>query len=68
MAVLARLPAGADDRALAARAHQAGLAANPLSRFSIAAPLAPALQLSFTNVPTAAAPGLAARLARALVA
>ena len=66
MAVLARLARDADDAALAARALAAGLAANPLSRFAIATPCVPALQLSFTNVAVEAAPLLASRLRRAL--
>jgi len=67
MHVIARLPRGHDDAAAVVRAHAAGLAPEPLSRFAMAADTGPGLLLSFTNLPADAAAGVARRLHRALV-
>lgn len=62
MHFLARLPAGTDDRALAARAAARGLAPEPFSRSFAQRPTAPGLLLGFTNIPEDAALTAARRL------
>lgn len=66
MHLLARLPAGADDVALGARANDAGLAVAALSPAAIEHAVAPGLILGFTNLPVEAATDAARRLCQAL--
>jgi GntR family transcriptional regulator / MocR family aminotransferase len=66
MHLLARFPGGDDDVGLAKRAITAGLAPSPLSAQTMAHSHGQGLLLSFTNIPTDAAPTLVARLARVL--
>ncbi len=68
MHLMTRLPEGADDEAVAARAEAAGLAVLPLSRCAVSHPAAPGLLLGFTNILPGAAPREAARLAAVLEA
>ncbi len=68
MHLMAHLPDGHDDEALAARADAAGLAVHPLSRCSAGGPGRPGLLLGFTNILPQAAPREAARLAGVLAA
>ena len=53
MHVIAHLPPGSDDRAIAARAQAAGVETMPLSAFTIANPLPPALLLGYAATPDA---------------
>jgi GntR family transcriptional regulator / MocR family aminotransferase len=66
MHLIAYLPAGSDDAALARRAESAGLAPVPLSPWAIEAKTGPGLVMSFANVAPAAAAQVARRLERAL--
>jgi len=66
MHLVARLPAGADDVALAQAAAAHGLAPGALSDCTIEAACDPALLLSFTNVAERDAPRIARRLREAL--
>ncbi|HEX2890791.1 PLP-dependent aminotransferase family protein [Vineibacter terrae] len=68
MHVIAHLPAEADDAAAVMRAHAAGLAPEPLSRFAMEAETGPGLLLSFTNLPAEAAARTMRKLHRALQA
>lgn len=63
MHLLARLPAGADDVALAAKAAAAGLGVAALSPWAIKARCGPGLILGFANTPATRAAQDAARLA-----
>lgn len=66
MHLIARLPRGADDRALAAKPAVAALGAIALSPWSIKAKSDPGLVMGFANIPAARAPRDVALLARAL--
>jgi GntR family transcriptional regulator/MocR family aminotransferase len=66
MHLMAWLPAGSDDEAIARRAWAEGLAPFPLSRAVIGTRRPPALGLSFTNIPVEEALRAAARLAAIL--
>jgi GntR family transcriptional regulator/MocR family aminotransferase len=66
MHLIARLPASADDVALARRARIQGLAPEPLSAASIEATCGPGLLLGFTNIAAENAPREAQRLERAI--
>jgi GntR family transcriptional regulator/MocR family aminotransferase len=66
MHVLARLPAGTDDQALAARARDAGLAPSALSAAAIEAACGAGLLLSFTNIAATDATRAVRRLGRVL--
>jgi GntR family transcriptional regulator/MocR family aminotransferase len=66
MRLIARLAAGEDDRALAARAQARGLAASPLSLFYAGPARGAALLLGFANLPEESAAAAVARLRRAL--
>jgi GntR family transcriptional regulator/MocR family aminotransferase len=66
MHLIAYLPAGSDDRALASRAEAAGLAPVPLSPWAIEAKTGPGLVMSFANIAPMAAAQVARRLERAL--
>ncbi|QEX15863.1 GntR family transcriptional regulator [Hypericibacter terrae] len=64
--LMAGLPPGSNDEAIAQRAWEQGLAPFPLSRGLIQARRPPALGLSFTNIPTEEAPRVVERLAAVL--
>jgi GntR family transcriptional regulator/MocR family aminotransferase len=64
--LMAGLPSGSNDEAIAQRAWEQGLAPFPLSRALIEARRPPALGLSFTNIATEDAPRLVERLAAVL--
>ncbi|WP_447589500.1 MocR-like pyridoxine biosynthesis transcription factor PdxR [Aquipseudomonas campi] len=65
--LLARLADGEDDRAMATRAHAAGLAVSPLSSWALQKPCGSGLLLGFTNIVSAEqALHLARRLREAL--
>jgi GntR family transcriptional regulator/MocR family aminotransferase len=64
--LMAGLPSGSNDEAIAQRAWEQGLAPFPLSRALIEARRPPALGLSFTNIATEDAPRLVERLAAML--
>jgi GntR family transcriptional regulator / MocR family aminotransferase len=66
MHLLAHLPPGTDDAALAAKAAAAGLGPVALSPWAIKAKRAPGLIVGFANIPALRARGEAASLARAL--
>ena len=66
MHVLAHLPKGTDDVALVARAQARGLSPNALSPLAVEAACAPALLLSFTNLPAEDAPRAVRQLAAVL--
>lgn len=66
MHLLARLPPGTDDVALAGKVAAAGLGPVALSPWAIKARYGPGLLLGFANIPAAHAGRAAAQLARAL--
>jgi GntR family transcriptional regulator / MocR family aminotransferase len=68
MHLVARLPQGTDDTALAAGLVKRGLGPSPLSPWGVAAPYAPGLLISFTNVDVKKARAIAQQLADALAA
>src|SRR5262249_48184979 len=68
MHLVARLPAGVDDVALVADLVRQGIGPAALSAWGVAAPYAPGLLISFTNVDVKKAPQAARRLAEALKA
>ncbi|MHA1524357.1 MAG: MocR-like pyridoxine biosynthesis transcription factor PdxR [Alphaproteobacteria bacterium] len=63
---LLMLPAGTNDRAIAARLNAGGMAVQPLSRFFLPPVGAPGLQLGFASCDPAAMPGLAEKISQAL--
>jgi GntR family transcriptional regulator/MocR family aminotransferase len=66
MHLVARLPRGTDDVALVADLVRQGIGPSALSAWGVAAPYAPGLLISFTNVDVKKAPQAARRLAEAL--
>ncbi|HEY0185729.1 MAG TPA: PLP-dependent aminotransferase family protein [Rhodopila sp.] len=66
MHLLARFPGGVDDTELTRRATAAGLAPSALSSLTMAHSHGQGLLLSFTNIPTEAAPAFVGRLRTAL--
>src|SRR6185312_14181241 len=66
MHLVARLPRGSDDVALVADLVRQGIGPSALSAWGVAAPYAPGLLISFTNVDVKRAPQAAQRLADAL--
>jgi GntR family transcriptional regulator/MocR family aminotransferase len=66
MHLLARFPGVEDDTALVKRALAAGLGPSSLSAQTMVHSHGHGLLLSFTNVPVEAAPGIVARLERAI--
>src|SRR5262249_19814550 len=68
MHLVARLPRGTDDVTLVAGLIKRGLGPSPLSAWGVAAPYAPGLLISFTNVDVKKAGVVARQLADALAA
>jgi GntR family transcriptional regulator/MocR family aminotransferase len=68
MHLVARLPRGTDDVALVAELVRQGIGPSALSAWGVAAPYAPGLLISFTNVDVKKAQRAARRLAEALAA
>ena len=68
MHLVARLPRGTDDVAIVADLVRQGIGPSALSAWGVAAPYAPGLLISFTNVDVKKAPQAARRLAEALAA
>jgi GntR family transcriptional regulator / MocR family aminotransferase len=66
MHLVARLPRGTDDVELVAGLVRQGIGPSALSAWGVAAPYAPGLLISFTNVDVKKAPQVARRLAEAL--
>jgi GntR family transcriptional regulator/MocR family aminotransferase len=66
MHLVARLPRGTDDVGLVAELVRQGIGPSALSAWGVAAPYAPGLLISFTNVDVKKAPQAARRLAEAL--
>ena len=64
--VLLRLPAGCDDRAVAAAAGRRGVRVTPLSRFGISRPAGPGLVIGYGRITELALEGAVAALAGAV--
>jgi len=64
--VLLRLPAGCEDRAVAAEAERAGVGVTPLSRYGVSRPAGPGLVLGYGRVTDTAIDEAVRTLARAI--